>query len=208
MKLKYYTILVCYFLCASVFAGEIKQMPYPDIKEGDKICTDKGINWITKCRKDSPETFLRTGSEFYSNDKNIFFNTDCSYLFINKGRLIGYSPEFLKFYEFEPKENQVSKRELFPDEVQSLFRNFKVVKISDFSDKTNSYRFDKSDSPRILLINDTDRNFSNYSFTTNNAKFTPYIINNAINVTKDGMIQFSRFGDNTKTSPWFVLLTK
>jgi len=206
MKIKYLIPLICLCICSSALANEIKQLPYANIKEGEKVCTAEGNNWSDKCKKTSADFFVRTADVFYSDKLNISFCTECSYVFVTKGRLIGYSPEYMKFYEFEPKETQVTQRELFPDEVQSLFKNFKVIKISDFSDKTNSYRFKKSHNQSIILLNDTDKNFGNYSFTTHNARFVPYTINNAIDITKSGMIQFSRFGDNTKISPWFILL--
>ena len=66
----------------------------------------------------------------------------------------------------------------------------------------------KRSEEKIMLINDTKERFEDYEFTTNNAKFEHYNINNAINVTKPGMIQFSKISEKTENSPWFILLVR
>ena len=39
-------------------------------------------------------------------------------------------------------------------------------------------------------------------------KFDEYELRGFINIKKKGMIQFSRFGENTKSYPWYVLLIR
>ena len=148
-------------------------------------------------------------SEFYSPDDRFIFSTGTQYEFIYKGSLIGYSNSDLKFYEFEIKDNLLSQRELGVDEVINLFPKFKMIKISDFSKNTNSLKVKrKGRNIKILLYNDTDRFFNNYSFTSNNTKFENYELKGFINVKKKGMLHFSKFGENTKSTPWYVILVR
>ena len=95
------------------------------------------------------------------------------------------------------------------EEVQALFPDFKIIKISEFSTNTNSLKIKKDKrNLKIIILNDTDRNFYNYSFTSGNSKFELYPLTGFINIKKRGMIQFSHFGDNTKNNPWFILLIR
>ena len=61
---------------------------------------------------------------------------------------------------------------------------------------------------KIILLNDTDRSFNNYGFSTNNSKFKSYELKGFLEIEKRGMIQFSRFGENLKNNPWFILLVR
>ena len=95
------------------------------------------------------------------------------------------------------------------DEISELFPDYKIVKISDFSTNTNSLKLKKEGHDfKIIILNDTDKNFYHYSFSSNNGKFETYPLTGFINVTKKGMFQFSHFGDNTESTPWFILLVR
>ena len=103
----------------------------------------------------------------------------------------------------------MTKKELTEEEVQKLFPDFKIIKISEFSPNTNSLKIKKhARNEKIIILNDTDRTFANYSFSSGNAKFNTYELAGFINVTKKGMIQFSHFGENTQATPWFILLLR
>ena len=107
------------------------------------------------------------------------------------------------------KDGIIVQRELILDEVKDLFPKYKVIKISDFSTDTNSLKIKKKGKNlRIILLNDTDRYFYNYSFTSNNAEFKRYFLKGFVNITKKGLIQFSQFGDKSKNIPWYVLLVR
>ena len=123
--------------------------------------------------------------------------------------LIGYSNYDLKFYEYSLENNILVQRELSYDEVKELFPKYNIIKISDFSKETNSLKIKKNKrNYKLLLLNDTDRYFYNYKFTTNNSKFKNYQLKSFLLIQKKGMIQFSAFGENTKDKPWYVLLIR
>ena len=208
------TILLFSF-CLSVNAADFTSINYKNIKDGAKISTN-GLIWTQKVDKKSGNYYVKKApqdvasfSEFYSSDGNFLFSTATQYEFIIKGSLIGYSNSDLKFYEFSMKDNILQQRELVEDEIKKLFPDYEIIKVSQFSSATNCLKIKKSRKPlKLILLNDTDRFFYNYTFTTNNSKYKQYQLKGFLEVTKHGMIQFSRFGENTKDYPWFVLLVR
>lgn len=205
------TIFLLLVISLSVSAADIR---YKNINDGENISFSESKGWMLTNKKG--EYFTKrissgTGSysEFYSPQGEFLFSTGCQYEFIHKGSLIGYSNHDLKFYEFMLENGILNQRELTEDEVSELFADFKIIRISDFTTSTNSLRLKKHKKHlKILLLNDTDRYFYHYGFTSNNAKFETYPTRGMLDITKKGLIQFSHFGDNTKENPWFILLVR
>ena len=203
------------FFCLSVNASEVQEIDYKDLNDGAKIRFENGI-WSEKVNKKSPDYFVKKSSggvfdysEFYSPDDRFMFSTGTQYEFIYKGSLIGYSNSDLKLYEFNLDDKILNQRELELEEVEAIFPKVKLIKISDFSTETNSIKIKKRGrNYNVLLYNDTDRYFNNYAFTSNNAKYKHYPIKGMLEIKKKGMIQFSKFGENTKSSPWYVILVR
>ena len=207
------------FICAFAFMLSVQataNIPYKNLSNNSYITfnEDSGL-WELTNKKNAIYIFKRdvngaSGfSEFYSKEGELLFSTGCQYEFINKGLLIGYSNIDLKLYEFFMIDGILNQRELSEDEVQALFKDYRIVKLSDFSKSTNSIKINrKSGVLKIILLNDTDNVFENYSFSTNNAKFETYDLAGFLNVTKDGMIQFSANGENSKVKPWYILLVR
>ena len=201
-------------LCMSAFASEFKQLPYDDIKDGDKIKQTETQGWTDKVKHKDLEVYVKLGSKLYQglnvtdSNENIF-DTECDYIFINNDKLYGYSEKDLKFYDISKTDDNFIKNELTTEEVAALFKDFRIIMISDFSTTTNVYRFKKGrGEEKIMLLSDKDIDFSDYTFTTNKAKFNQYNTSNAIGITKTGLIQFSKYGENTQDLPWFILLVR
>ena len=148
-------------------------------------------------------------SEFYSPAGEFLFSTATEYEFINKGRLIGYSNEDLKFYEFIFQEGLLTQREMTEGEIQELFPKYRIIEISEFSRATNCLKLKKNRGKlKLILLNDTDGYFYNYVFTTNNAKYEKYTLRGFLNITQKGLIHFSYDGKDVENTPWFVLLIR
>ena len=212
MKKIFLTLFLLIGICLSSYANDI---PYKNIKDGDSIVNYEEGTWgIANKKRDiyyTKKVSSGTGSfsEFYTPEGEFVFSTGCNYEFIIDGKLFGYSNSELKFYEFSLPCGILEQRELSEDEIKSLFKDFKIVKISEFTSSTNSLRLKKDRKHyKIILLNDTDRYFYHYGFTSNNAKFNTYPLRGLLDITKRGMIQFSHFGDNTKENPWFILLVR
>ena len=203
-------LLLCFNLTA--LAENIR---YKNIQPNDIIKVYESGKWSFAKRRDTNRFIKKisdgTGnySEFYNSQDEFVFSTGCQYEFIHQGHLIGYSNHELKFYEFFLDNGILTQRELNEDEIQTLFKDFKIVKLSDFSVNTNSLKLKKNKKHfKIILWNDTDIYLYHYGFTSNNAKFDTYPLRGFLNITKKGMIQFSHFGDNTKETPWFIILVR
>jgi len=215
MKKIFLTLVVLLSVTIASQAANILNIPFKNIKEEEKIKIENDVwtNKVSRRESDYIIKFISEGSgsysEFYSSQGNLYFTTGCQYEFIHKGDLIGYSNQDLKFYDFTLVNGSINKRELSEEEVQALFPDFKIVKISEFSPNTNSLKIKKEGGNfKIILLNDTDRNFYHYAFSSDNAKFDTYPLTGFLNIKKKGMIQFSHFGDNTKDNPWFILLVR
>ena len=190
-------------------------LEYKNIKEEGKLKLVEDT-WTTKVeRKDSDYfiKFISTGtgnySEFYKSDGDFAFTTGCQFEFIHNGDLIGYSNQDLKFYDFSLIGGEITRRELSEEEIQVLFPDYKIIKISQFSPNTNSLKVKKDKHHfKVIILNDTDKNFYHYSFTSGNSKFKTYPLAGFLDIRRKGMIQFSHFGDNTEASPWYILLVR
>ena len=213
---KFLSILTVIFLSAHIVSAvEYSSISYPNLKEEAKLKIDN-YTWSNKVKRADKDYYIKmisegsgSYSEFYKSTGEYAFTTGCQYEFLKDGKLFGYSNQDLKFYEFTLDDNILNKRELTQDEIQELFPDFKIIKISEFSPNTNSLKIKKSiKNLKLIVLNDTDRNFYHYSFTSGNAKFELYPLSGFINIKKRGMIQFSHFGDNTKNNPWFVILVR
>ena len=215
MKRLVLSLMILLGFSVAANASELLNIPYKNIKEESKLRIENDV-WTNKINKKEQDYLIKlisdgsgNYSEFYNSDGTFAFSTDCQYEFLLKGDLIGYSNQDLKFYDFTYAEGKLNKRELTEDEISALFPDYKIVKISDFSTNTNSLQLKKEGHNfKIIILNDTDKNFYHYSFSSNNGKFETYPLTGFINVTKKGMFQFSHFGDNTESTPWFILLVR
>lgn len=215
MKKIFLSLILASSLSLSTFASDTLNIPYKNLKKNAKITYNEELDsWSTKVNKHSPDVFVKNisdnnTSEYLYPDETLAFSTNCNYEFLNGKDLIGYSNSDLKFYDFAFLNGELTKRELTEEEIQTLFTNFKIIKISEFSPKTSSLKIKKHNlSEKIIILNDTDKNFENYTFTSGNAKINIYELAGFIEIRKKGMIQFSHFGENTKSTPWFILLVR
>lgn len=196
-------------LCLSTSANTTEKFPYNLIETGNKISvSEDGSIWTTKINK-KDNYYIKQNDSLFAIDNSTELFPNCSHLFINKGTLIGYSNHYLKFYELTVKENKLNKRELLPEEVKSIFPDFELAKLSEFSKSTNSIKIKKDKSVlKLIIFNDTDKNFEDYSFSSNNAKFESYPISGMLNIKQRGLIEFSHNGKNTQDTPWYILMIR
>ena len=211
MKKFYILFFIFCLLSFPVFASEIPGFAYKDLPNKSKISYDSTVDkWTLVPKKEQTDCFIKTklndNETVYLNNEGICtFNTNCEYEFIKNGMFIGYSNKDLKFYNFVYINNELQKRELTKDEVQEILPNYKIINFSDFSPNTNALKIKKEHgSINILLLNNTNRTFDDYSFTSGNARIKTYKLNGFLTVEKKGMIQFS----GSKETPWYMLLVR
>ena len=196
-------------MCLPVFASDIKNLPYKNIKENSKITVTESAAWSQKVSRKDTSSFVRQGNLLKKQDNSLTIDTKCKYIFLNDGKLYGYSDSIMRFYEFVPSNGKILIKELDINKVSSLFEDFHIIAISEFSKTTNVFKIKKKrGEEKIMLINDTKKRFGDYKFTANNAKFEQYNINNTIGITKSGMIQFAKSGESAKNALRFILLVR
>lgn len=217
MKNLVLSLMLILGLSLPVCAEEFASIPYKNLKEKSKITYNTEFDkWSCDVKRKEQNYYTKTicvgsgsYSEFLNPDETFAFSTGSNYEFIHNGNLIGYSNQDLKFYYYTFVDGELIKSELSEEEVQNLFPDYKIVRISDFSETTNSLKIKKQKhNLKLIVLNDTDRNFYHYSFTSGNAKIKRYPLSGFVDITKKGMIQFSHFGDNTENNPWYILLVR
>ena len=203
---KWILVLIIFLSCISAYSAEIK---YKNIKDGSKIIYNSNSQiWSTNLQKNS-DFLTKTSNSYISKNDLKEYYTYCDYEFILNGKFIGYSNTDLNFYEFTIENDCFKEKKLTEDEIQKLFPEYKIIKLSEFSDKTHSLKIKKNGNKKIILYNDIDGIFSDYCFTSGNSSFETYPLKGFINVNK-GMVQFSSVNssDSNNNSPWFVLLIR
>ena len=138
-------LLVILFVNLPCFA--LEKIDYKNLKQGAKLIYADG-NWSVTKSKKIDNVFVKKisdgvtrFSEFYSKDDIHLFSTGTQYEFVDSGRLIGYSNNDLKFYEFYFDENILTQRELIKEEVQALFPEYVVVCLSDFTTHISPFSY-------------------------------------------------------------------
>lgn len=131
-------------------------------------------------------------SEYYTLDKTEpEFVLSSNYEFVRNGKLIAVINKDLKFAQVINKNGKIHEKELSKGEIEKLFPDTKIIKISSFKKHKITLK-PKKFPQQYLLWNNTDKNFHKYSITPYNTD-RPYI-NGAFRVDKEGEFIFSHFG--------------
>jgi len=212
---KFILLFVVMMFCLNVFAGKALPLKYKNIKPKQKIYYNQALDlWQTSSNKTDKyfeKTVNDAGNNIYVNaDKSPAFITDCDYEFINNGKFFCFSNKDLNFYNLSLDEySKAVKTSLTEEEMTSLLPDYKIIKLSEFSSGTHTYKFKKHfGAVKIFLLNDTKEDFSNYSFTSGNAKFEQYSLAGFIKILSPGMIQFSSKETYSQNLPWYFLLVR
>ncbi len=131
----------------------------------------------------------QTGSySFYTyGDKELKLSSDFEFIF--NLRLIGVDNEKFKFYETIYKECKFEEKLLSYEQVQEIFSDVDVIKLSDFNKDT--YTILSNNEPKTILIyNDTEFNFRSY-FVKPNECAADKNIKPLINLPKKGKVTIS-----------------
>ena len=214
MKKIILSFCLCLAFILTAHANNFPDTKHKNIGNKEKISYDSVTDtWSKKIDKKSGNYYIKTKGfgDFYDyNDSNgnFAFTTDCEYEFISNNNLIGYSNKDMKFYYITYINGGIAKRELSTEEVKKLFPEYTVITLSQFSQNTYSYKIKKHFGDlKILLLNDSDKTYDNYKFSSGNAKYEQYSLRGFLSVSKQGMIQFSG-KETTKDNPMYVLLVR
>lgn len=130
-------------------------------------------------------------SHYISGCSDVGLNSN--YEFIFEGRLIGVDNENLKYYEILYKDKELVQELLTYEQVQEIFSDIDVIKISDFSRGTYTI-INPGENTEILLFNDTEENFHKY-FITPKESISDSKIKGLVKLPRRGKVVFSHIGD-------------
>ena len=213
MKKYITTIFVLFLSVIYTAASDIQGLKGNDIKLNSFLSYDNSSGqWQSGKKTETYFTKTKGFGEFpeYMHPNGDFaFATNCELEFLSNGQFIGYSNKDLNFYRFYFNEGVLEKEALSKEEIQGLLPNYRIIPLSAFSKYTNSVKIKKRTGDlKIILLNDIDKDFSGYTFSSGNAKFKTNVAAGIIYVTKPGMIQFSKKEENTPENPWFIILVR
>lgn len=213
MKKIFLCIFIIFCSICTVHAEKWPDFSYKNIGLKDKITYDIETNtWSKTTGRNNTNYFVKVKGfgEYYDyldSEENFVFSTNCEYEFIYNNSLIGYSNRDMRFYEILYDNKSIGKRALTKEEVEQLLPDYRILSLSEFSPKTNSLKIKKHNGAnKIMLYNDTNYHFDNYTFTSGNTPFEQYSLRGFLTVHKPGMIEFSQLGENNKI--WYVLLIR
>lgn len=141
------------------------------------------------------KTSTGTGSysEYYYNNGKPAMALSSNFEFIKDGRLITANNAELKYGEVVYKQGKFVEKSLSTEELQKIFPNVEIVKISQFQNGKLKIKKGWFDIKTVLLLNDTDKNFYKYSYKPNCVKTTD--ITGLITFKHIGRVVFSHYGD-------------
>lgn len=174
------------------------------VKDGQKIeyCPIKnlwGKDFAVDCIEFTKHITKGSGgfSEYELNKK--LYDTDTTYEFLYNSHLIGYNAHKLKFYNMEFENNKFKNNELSDIQLQEIFPNVEIVKVSQFQDNKITLNKPWGKSKTFLLINDTEKDFYKYQFE--HYKKQDELIHGLFEADKAGYLIYSHFGSRDKMFP-------
>lgn len=147
------------------------------------------------------KSFIGSGgfTEYYYSDGKLAIGPETNLEFLHEGKLIGINSQDLKFFEYIYKDNQFEKRPLSIDQIQELYPDYSIVRVSDFKNNEITIYKKFMSKKNILLLNDTENSFYKYNYKP--ASVNPERIKPFITLSHAGKIVFSHYGEDTKESP-------
>lgn len=145
-------------------------------------------------------------SQYLYNDGKEAFTLGSNYEILCDGKLIAVHNAELKFYEVKFKEGEFLEAPLDLNEVQNIFPDAKILRISQFKDGKMIVKKPVFEKAKYLLLNDTEEYFHKYSFKPSKVKTTP--VAGLIETSKSGKITFSHYNQSTITFPKYTIIIK
>ncbi len=210
---KFYKFLMCLWLLLTVqVAFAYEDYDFNAVKENQQVNYSPELKtWnfgvgeagnITLTKKMS----VGTGgfSQYYYSDNKLASQLGSNYEFITlDGRLIACHNADLKLFEMFVENGKLVEHELTQEQIQQLFPDVEIVKISDFKNKQITICKKPFKTKEFLLLNDTDEFFYKYSFKPRSVKRT--WIAGLIKVERYEQIIFSHYNDDNSRFPAYTI---
>ena len=145
-------------------------------------------------------------SEYYFENGKLAIGPVTNVEFVNDGQFIGINSHDLKFFKYIYKDGKITPQLLTEEEIQKLYPDYEIVKISQFNDYEITLYKKAFHKKNFLLLNDTPLSFYKYNYKPESVN--PSYIKTFITVSHSGKIVFSHYGDDTKEFPALKIRVK
>ena len=200
MKKMLLTFVVLNLFVSSVFAYEYikpKESVFYNVKNSTWTMEKNDENDIQLKNK----SFIGSGgfAEYYYLDGKLAIGPEDNISFVNDGKFIGINSQELKFYKFLYQDGEFKKQLLTVDEVQELYPDYSIIRVSDFKNNEITIYKKYFSKKNILLLNDTNQSFYKYNYKPSSVN--PEYIKPFVKLSHAGKIVFSHYGEDTQESP-------
>lgn len=128
--------------------------------------------------------------------------------FLKGTKLYSYFPKNFEYYELIFNGVKFVPRELEISEIETLFNNYKIIKISDLINGNNTYKMTKKQN-KFIVINDIGEDFYKYYIIPNDSKKMQIgQYSNQFSVSDSVEIRLQRLEGCTKAYPCFDIVIK
>ena len=141
--------------------------------------------WATKKQTDNDICLTYRGyvgsggfSEYRYQDGKLAIGPVTNIEFITEGNFIGINSHDLKFVKYLYNDGQVKSVFLTEEEVQKLYPDYEIVKISQFKDNELTISKKIFTKKKVLLLNDTRDSFYKYTYKpagVNSSGIKPFV---------------------------------
>lgn len=152
-------------------------------------------------------------SEYYKNDQ-LAFTLGSNFEFVSGPKLIAVHNNDLTFSEVVYNKGKFSEKKMSVAEVQAVFPDVKIIKISEFHKGEYTLRKGLFETVRVLILNDVGDDFYRYSFRPSSVKKTD--VAGLIEISDMDDVEFSHYSNNNDLYPeyeidvewdWFGILS-
>lgn len=177
----------CLFVFVFLFSSNCLAFDYNAIQDNSEIVYSPAfLQWSQACAHKDDIVFKKSDIGYITDSAEIKLNSDFQFLYL--GRFLGVDNSNLKYYEIEYINDSFVERALTYEEIQEIFSDFDVLKISDFTRGTYTI-INHCDEKYILLYNDTEQSFAGYVVLPE-TYFASFGINGVIRLPDRGKILF------------------
>ncbi len=175
-----------------------------------KFCPNSQT-WGENCNDENSYTFIKRitfgsgGFSIYEKDKALY-DTDTTLEFLINNQLIGYNMHKLKFYNLEFNDNKFQNSELNEEQIQKLFPNIKLVKISQFKNREITLEKPYFKPITFMLINDTPEHY--YKYQLEKYPKQDELIHGIFDINKAGDYIYSHFESRDTLFPTLTIHVK
>ncbi len=141
--------------------------------------------------------------KYYINQK-LAFTLKSDFNFISNNQFATVDNNTLKFYALNYDNSTFLPQEMSPNQVQTLFKDIKVIPISQFENQIYKIKREPFKTETYLLVNDTAQDFTGYRFSPTSVQRTP--IKGIFLARNSNTIRFRKESDNLKQE-YFLTIT-